>query len=86
MKTVLLFQAVPSVLSYYQSRYLHILVDEFQDTSPSQYLLVKRLSEKYRNICAVGDPDQSIYSFRFADIRNIMDFERDYPDAKIVIL
>jgi len=86
MKTVLLFQAAPSVLSYYQSRYLHILVDEFQDTSPSQYLLVKRLSEKYRNICAVGDPDQSIYSFRFADIRNIMDFERDYPEAKIVIL
>jgi DNA helicase-2/ATP-dependent DNA helicase PcrA len=86
MKTVLLFQAAPSVLSYYQSRYLHILVDEFQDTSLSQYLLVKKLGGKYHNICAVGDPDQSIYSFRFADIRNIMNFERDYPDAKVIVL
>ena len=74
------------MLSKYQSRYLHILVDEFQDTNPVQYELVKQLAGKHRNICVVGDPDQSIYSWRSADLRNILSFEKDYPDAKVVIL
>ena len=74
------------MLARYQSRYLHVLVDEFQDTNITQYELVKLLAGKYRNICVVGDPDQSIYSWRFADIRNILNFEKDYPDAKVVLL
>ncbi len=86
MKTVELFQNHPDVLSKYQSRYLHVLIDEFQDTNIAQYQLAKQLAGKYRNICVVGDPDQSIYSWRFADLRNILSFERDYPDAKLVFL
>jgi DNA helicase-2/ATP-dependent DNA helicase PcrA len=86
MKTVRLFNKSPEVLSRYQSRYLHILVDEFQDTNTVQYELVKQLAGKHRNICVVGDPDQSIYSWRSADLRNILSFEKDYPDAKVVIL
>ncbi len=86
MKTVKLFEFHPDVLARYQSRYLHILVDEFQDTNITQYTLVKLLAGKYRNICVVGDPDQSIYSWRFADIRNILSFEKDFPDAKVVLL
>jgi len=86
MKTTQLFDNHPEVLSRYQSRYVHILVDEFQDTNIAQYVLVKHLAGKYRNICVVGDPDQSIYSWRFADLRNILSFEKDYPEAKIVFL
>ena len=86
MKTVRLFRKSEQVLSRYQSRYLHILVDEFQDTNTVQYELVKLLAGKHRNICVVGDPDQSIYSWRSADLRNILSFEKDYPDAKVVIL
>jgi len=86
MKTVQLFQSHPEILSRYQSRYVHILVDEFQDTSIAQYMLIKQLAGKYRNICVVGDPDQSIYSWRFADLRNILSFEKDYPEAKVVFL
>ena len=86
MKTVQLFSDLPEVLDRYQSRYLHILVDEFQDTNLTQYKLIKQLGEKYRNICVVGDPDQSIYSWRFADLRNILSFEKDYPEAKVVFL
>ncbi|HIE17694.1 MAG TPA: DNA helicase PcrA [Dehalococcoidia bacterium] len=86
MRTVQLFDEHPKVLSRYQSRYLHILVDEFQDTNITQYKLIKQLAGKHRNICVVGDPDQSIYSWRFADLRNILSFERDYPDAKIAYL
>lgn len=86
MKTVQLFDDHPNVLSKYQSRYLHILVDEFQDTNVTQYKLIKQLAGKYRNICVVGDPDQSIYSWRFADLRNILSFEKDYPDARVVLL
>ena len=86
MKAVQLFKASPEVLSRYQSRYLHLLVDEFQDTNLVQYELMKQLAEKYRNICVVGDPDQSIYSWRFADLRNILSFEQDYPEAKVVLL
>jgi len=86
MKAVLLFRDRPKVLAKYQSRYLHLLIDEFQDTNLAQYLLAKQMAGEHRNICVVGDPDQSIYSWRFADLRHILDFEKDYPDAKIVFL
>jgi DNA helicase-2/ATP-dependent DNA helicase PcrA len=86
MKVVQLFKISPETLSQYQSRYLHLLVDEFQDTNLVQYELIKQLGGKYRNICVVGDPDQSIYSWRFADLRNILSFEQDYPEAKLVLL
>jgi len=86
MKAVQLFKEHPQVLTRYQSRYVHILVDEFQDTNIAQYALVKQLAGKYRNVCVVGDPDQSIYSWRFADLRNILSFEKDYPQAKVVFL
>ncbi len=86
MKTVQLFEKSPETLSRYQSRYVHLLVDEFQDTNLVQYKLVRQLGGKYRNICVVGDPDQSIYSWRFADLRNILSFEKDYPEARIVML
>jgi DNA helicase-2/ATP-dependent DNA helicase PcrA len=86
MKTVLLFKQKKDILGKYQARYMHIQVDEFQDTNLVQYELVKLLAGKYRNICVVGDPDQSIYSWRSADIRNILNFEKDFPDAKVVLL
>jgi len=86
MRTAHLFENHPSILSRYQSRYVHILVDEFQDTNLAQYALIRQLAGKYKNICVVGDPDQSIYSWRFADLRNILAFEKDYPNAKVVIL
>jgi DNA helicase-2/ATP-dependent DNA helicase PcrA len=86
MKVVQLFRTSPDILSRYQTRYLHLLVDEFQDTNLVQYELIKQLGEKYRNICVVGDPDQSIYSWRSADLRNILSFEKDYPGAKLVLL
>ena len=86
-KTVKLLQEAPQALDKYQSRYLHLLVDEFQDTNVVQYVLARLLAGKYRNICVVGDPDQSIYSWRNADIRNILSsFQRDYPEAKVVNL
>jgi DNA helicase-2/ATP-dependent DNA helicase PcrA len=86
MRTVELFRDHPKVLARYQSRYVHILVDEFQDTNIAQYELMKQLAGKHRNLCVVGDPDQSIYSWRFADLRNILSFEKDYPEAKVVFL
>ncbi len=86
MKTVELFRNHLQILNRYQSRYLHILVDEFQDTNIVQYMLIKQLAGKHHNICVVGDPDQSIYSWRFADLRNILNFEKDYPEAKVVFL
>jgi len=86
MKTVQLFKEFPDVLSYYQKRFLHILVDEYQDTNLAQYELVRMLAEKHRNLCVVGDDDQSIYSFRGADIRNILEFEQDFPDATVIRL
>ena len=86
MKVVLLFRNNPEILAKYQTRYQHVLVDEFQDTNLVQYELVRQIGAKYRNICVVGDPDQSIYSWRFADLRNILSFEKDYPEAKIVFL
>jgi DNA helicase-2/ATP-dependent DNA helicase PcrA len=86
MRTVQLFRQKPEVLERYQNRYLHLQVDEFQDTNLVQYELVKQFAGKYRNICVVGDPDQSIYSWRSADLRNILNFEKDYPDAKVILL
>ncbi len=86
MKAVQLFRQSPETLSRYQERYLHVQVDEFQDTNLVQYELIKQLAGKFRNICVVGDPDQSIYSWRHADLRNILSFEKDYPEAKVVLL
>jgi DNA helicase II / ATP-dependent DNA helicase PcrA len=84
--TVQLFREVPDVLKHYQDRFQHVLVDEFQDTNIAQYEIVKMLTHSHRNLCVVGDEDQGIYSWRSADIRNILNFEQDYPDLKIVIL
>ncbi|MDH3605751.1 MAG: DNA helicase PcrA [Acidimicrobiia bacterium] len=84
--TVELLGAFPEVLSHYQDRFRYILIDEYQDTNHAQYMLVKMLAEKHGNLCVVGDSDQSIYAFRGANIRNIIEFERDYPDARIVLL
>ena len=86
LRTVLMLQNNPSVQEKYASRYVHVLIDEFQDTNMVQYALAKLLASQYRNICVVGDPDQSIYSWRYADIRNILNFEKDYPKAKTVFL
>lgn len=86
MSAVSLFRNHPKVLAKYQSRYVHLLVDEFQDTNVAQYELTKLLAGRYRNVCVVGDPDQSIYSWRNADLRNILSFEEDYPDANVVHL
>jgi len=86
MRTVFLFRSYPDILAKYQERYIHVMVDEFQDTNLVQYELIKQIAGKYRNICVVGDPDQSIYSWRFADLRNILNFEKDFPDAKVVYL
>lgn len=86
MGTVQLLRQEPEVLDYYQRRFRYIMVDEYQDTNYAQYVLVNTLAEKHRNICVVGDEDQSIYAFRGADIRNILDFETDYPDALVIKL
>ncbi|MDD5094380.1 MAG: UvrD-helicase domain-containing protein [Dehalococcoidia bacterium] len=86
MRTVCTFRSHADILAKYQSRYSHVMIDEFQDTNLAQYMLAKQLAEKSRNLCVVGDPDQSIYSWRSADLRHIMDFERDYPDAKVTLL
>ena len=81
-----LFKKYPDVLEKYQDRFKYILVDEYQDTNEAQYILIKMLSQKYKNICVVGDLDQSIYGFRGANYRNILNFEKDYPNAKVVPL
>ena len=81
-----LFEDHPDVLETYQERYRHVLVDEFQDTNAIQFSLARLLAGKHNNICVVGDPDQSIYSWRHADIRNLTDFQTVYPDAKVVTL
>ena len=81
-----LFKEHPDVLEKYQDRFRYILVDEYQDTNEAQYILIKMLSKKYKNICVVGDLDQSIYGFRGANFRNILNFEKDYPDAKVIPL
>lgn len=84
--TVKLFREHPDVLDYYQERWRFINVDEYQDTNHAQYALTNLLASKYRNLCVIGDSDQSIYSFRGADIQNILDFEKDYPEAKLIKL
>jgi DNA helicase-2/ATP-dependent DNA helicase PcrA len=86
LRTWRLFREHPIILERYQSRYSHLLVDEFQDTNVTQYGLMHQLSGYYRNICVVGDPDQAIYSWRHADARNILSFQRDFPDAPTVHL
>ena len=86
VRTVELLRAHPHVLAYYQDRFAHVLVDEFQDTNAAQNTLVVQLARKHRNICVVGDSDQSVYRFRGADIRNILEFENQFPDATVVVL
>jgi DNA helicase-2/ATP-dependent DNA helicase PcrA len=86
MLTVRLFQQNQAVLAYYQNKFRYILVDEYQDTNHAQYVLVNLLAGQHRNLCVVGDPDQSIYNFRGADIQNILSFEKDYPEARIIKL
>ncbi len=85
-KTHFLFDQFPDVAAKYQDRYVHFMVDEFQDTNVAQYVLAKQLADRYKNICVVGDPDQSIYSWRNADIRNILSFQTDFADAKVIAL
>ena len=85
-KTVQLFQDYPDVLEEYQERFRYIMVDEYQDTNTIQFLLVRQLARKYRNLCVVGDDDQSIYKFRGANIMNILNFEEEYPDAMVIKL
>ncbi|MCH6269186.1 DNA helicase PcrA [Neobacillus citreus] len=86
MKTIQLFQRVPEVLEYYQRKFQYIHVDEYQDTNKAQYLLVKLLANRFKNLCVVGDSDQSIYRWRGADIANILSFEKDYPNATVILL
>ena len=85
-KTVQLFKKNPDVLEFYQRKFQYIMVDEYQDTNGAQYELVKLLAAKNKNICVVGDDDQCIYAWRGADISNILDFEKDYPNAKVIKL
>ncbi len=86
MKTVELFKKDPKVLDQYQEKFKYISIDEYQDTNHAQYVLTNLLAEKYRNLCVIGDSDQGIYSFRGANITNILNFEKDYSDARIVLL
>lgn len=86
VKTVELFKTSPEVLSYYQERFLYIMVDEYQDTNTAQFELIRLLADKYRNLCVVGDDDQSIYKFRGANIYNILNFEKHFPDAVTIKL
>ncbi|RWR05792.1 DNA helicase PcrA [Siminovitchia fortis] len=86
MVTIQLFERVPEVLEYYQRKFHYIHVDEYQDTNRAQYMLVKLLAERFENLCVVGDSDQSIYRWRGADIANILSFEKDYPNAKVILL
>jgi len=86
LKMVALFRDHPEVLRQYQEKFRYISVDEYQDTNRVQYTLVKMLAARHRNLCVVGDPDQSIYGWRGADMRNILDFEKDYPEARVITL
>lgn len=83
LTTIKLFQAEPSILTRYQIQFRYILIDEYQDTNPAQYLISKYLANRHKNICVVGDAAQSIYSFRSADYRNILNFEKDYPNTRV---
>jgi DNA helicase-2/ATP-dependent DNA helicase PcrA len=84
--TVRLLEEVPDVLAWYRNHWRHVLVDEYQDTNRAQYRIIRALTGEHRNVCCVGDPDQSIYKWRGADIRNILDFERDFPGTRVVRL
>ncbi len=86
MQTVRLFREHPEVLEHYQERFRYILIDEYQDTNRAQYQLVNLLAARYRNLCVVGDADQGVYSWRGATIQNLLDFERDYPDAAVFLM
>ncbi|MFC3773193.1 DNA helicase PcrA [Paenibacillus sp. GCM10012303] len=86
MKTIELFQQVPDVLEFYQNKFQYIHVDEYQDTNRAQYMLCRMLADKHHHICVVGDSDQSIYRWRGADIANILNFEKDYPEARTIYL
>ena len=86
LRTIRLFEGEPEILAQYQERFQYIMVDEYQDTNRAQYLLIKLLAEKRRNLFVIGDDWQSVYSWRGADFRNILDFERDYPDATVIKL
>ncbi|MBC8105965.1 MAG: UvrD-helicase domain-containing protein [Anaerolineae bacterium] len=86
LRTTHAFRAHPQILAELQERFQYILIDEYQDTNHAQYVMAHALALKHRNICVVGDPDQSIYAWRGADIKNILEFEKDYPDAKVVKL
>jgi len=81
-----IFKKYPEVLRKYQDKWQYILIDEYQDVNTAQYVLVNLLARRYRNLCVIGDPDQCIYQWRNADFRNILNFERDYPEAKVVVL
>lgn len=81
-----LFKEHPSILEHYQDHYKYVFIDEYQDTNEAQYILSKMINAKYKNICVVGDPDQSIYSWRGANYKNILNFEKDYPDSKTILL
>ena len=85
-ETVRLFREHPEVLEHYQERFHYLLIDEYQDTNRAQYELANQLAAKYRNICVVGDADQGVYSWRGATIQNLLDFERDYPDAAVFLM
>ncbi len=86
MLTVKLLRECPDVLRNYQEKFRYILVDEYQDTNHAQYVFINLLAQRYRNLCVVGDDDQSVYGWRGADVQNILDFERDYPEAKVLKL
>src|SRR5438128_2595026 len=84
--TVRLFDEAPAVLAWYHGLWTHVLVDEYQDTNRAQYRIIRQLTAEHRNVCVVGDADQSIYKWRGADIRNILDFETDYPGTRVIRL
>ncbi len=86
MLPITLFKMYPNILMYYQEKYKYILIDEYQDTNEAQYILSKMISAKYKNICVVGDNDQSIYSFRGSNYQNILNFEKDYDDPEVIML
>ena len=86
MGPIILFRKHPEILKEYQERFKYILIDEYQDTNEAQYILTKMISAKYKNICVVGDSDQSIYAFRGSNYKNILNFENDYKDAKVIML